>query len=97
MHFRETEHRHCCRWGGEEFLLIMQCEHDPVEVAEKIRSKIEERTVSFNGKEIRVTISTGVAISNNSARSTVHDLIELADQAMYDSKNHGKNKVTVKR
>lgn len=89
------EHCHCCKWGGEEFLLFMQCEHNAAEMAEKIRKRMEKTNATYNGAKIKVTISGGVAICEKSTKITIHELIELADQAMYNSKKHGKNKVTV--
>lgn len=90
------EHCRCCRWGGEEFLLIMQCEHDPAAVAEKIRQKIDQTPVAYKGQQIHVTVSVGVSVTELLKDMTVHDLIDQADHALYHSKNHGKNQVTVR-
>lgn len=90
--------KHCrfCRWGGEEFLLIMQCEHDAAVIAEKIRKEVENTPIDYNGKTIHATISVGVCIIGDISGITVHNAIEQADKAMYQSKNSGKNRVTVK-
>jgi len=90
------KHCHFCRWGGEEFLLIMQCEHDASVIAEKIRKEVENTPIDYNGTVIHVTISIGVCIIEDISGMTVHDVIEQADKAMYQSKNNGKNRVTVK-
>lgn len=89
------EHCRCCRWGGEEFLLIMQCEHDAAAVAEKIRWEIDRTPVKYKEQQIHVTVSVGVCVTDVLADMTVHDLIDRADQALYHSKNSGKNQVTV--
>ena len=73
----------------------MQCEHDAAMVAEKIRSKIEQTPVIYNGKKIKVTVSVGVSVAEELSGRTIHDMVEIADMAMYTSKNHGKNQVTV--
>ena len=92
------EHSHFCRWGGEEFLLLMQCEHKPPITAEKIRSTIEQTEIRYNGQRFHVTVSIGVAIAPSKAINTknIHNLITLADEGMYESKKAGKNRVTVK-
>ncbi len=90
------KHCHCSRWGGEEFLLIMQCEHDAVYAAEKIRREIEQTPVLYDGKEIHATVSVGVCIADDLSDVTVHDVIDQADKAMYISKMNGKNRVTTR-
>ncbi len=88
------KHCHCCRWGGEEFLLIMQCEHNPFNTAEKIRKEVE-KTEILNGEEkIHVTISVGVCVEENLQSTNIHDIIDKADKALYISKEKGKNCVT---
>ena len=92
------EHSHFCRWGGEEFLLLMQCGHVPAETAEKVRAAIEQTEISYNGETFHVTVSVGVGVAPSPSVTTdnIHDLIEVADEALYESKRTGKNKVTVK-
>ncbi len=89
------EHSHFCRWGGEEFLLLMQCDHDPESIAENIRREIESTPVVYYGKVIYVTVSLGVSVRDCMSDMTIHDVIDQADQAMYCSKHSGKNRVTV--
>lgn len=88
------QHCQCCRWGGEEFLMIMQCDHDAVLIAEKIRQEIEQTTVLYNDTDIHVTVSIGVCIADNLSTETIHDIINRADEYMYYSKQNGKNRVT---
>ena len=92
------EHSHICRWGGEEFVLLMQCEHEPPVTAEKVRAAIEKTEIDYNGEILHVTVSVGVGIAPSSVVTpdNIHDLIDLADEAMYESKKNGKNRVTVK-
>lgn len=88
-------HCHCCRWGGEEFLMIMRCDHDAAAVAEEIRREVEQTPVSYNGEEVRITVSVGVCNMHDLSRVKIHDAIDHADRAMYRSKLNGKNMVTV--
>lgn len=76
------------RWGGEEFLVVMPgCgSEQAMRVAEKIREKTEQ---SDNGI-CKVTISIGVALYQG---GNYHDAIKNADEAMYQAKATGRNKV----
>lgn len=76
------------RWGGEEFLIVMPgCDSEQaVRVAEKIREKTEQ---SDNGV-CKMTISIGVALYGG---GDYHDTIKKADEAMYQAKEAGRNKV----
>lgn len=78
------------RWGGEEFLIIMPgCSGEQAfKIAEKIRCKVEE---SDNGV-CKMTISTGVA---QYLGGNYHLSIKNADEAMYEAKRTGRNKVVL--
>lgn len=85
----------CCRWGGEEFLVLMQCAHEPGEVAERIRTAVDNTVIMHGDEQVRVTVSVGVCISDAVTGETVHDAIDCADRALYKSKTDGKNRITV--
>ncbi len=87
------EHSRYCRWGGEEFLILMQCNHDPLEMAEKVRKKVEETEISYEGTTIKVTISIGVCITNDVSKFTIPQVINCADNCLYEAKENGKNQV----
>ncbi len=85
------------RYGGEEFALVLR--ETPlqiaVDVAERIRSAVEKNNFAFEEKPIPVTISIGVAAYDSTSTSP-EDLIQLADKALYDAKNQGRNRVCVR-
>lgn len=85
------------RYGGEEFALVLAGMplKVGVDVAERIRSTIEKHDFNFDGKRIPVTISIGV-VSLDSTTKSVDDFIALADKALYDAKNQGRNRVCVR-
>ena len=85
----------CCRWGGEEFLVLMQCDHEPEEVAERIRTAVDNTVIMHGDEQVGVTVSVGVCISDAVTGETVHDAIDCADRALYKSKTDGKNRITV--
>ena len=89
-------HCRCCRWGGEEFLLLMQCRHDPALAAEEIRKKIERTEIIYGGSSIHTSVSMGVCIAENPGGVCVRDVVEKADNMLYVSKSNGKNCVTVR-
>jgi diguanylate cyclase (GGDEF)-like protein len=83
-----------CRWGGEEFFLILPGASLNVvrERAEAIRSGTKQLQVP-NGQPHRpVTISVGIAIYPEHG-STKDELIRAADQAMYRAKKGGRDRV----
>lgn len=87
-----------CRVGGEEFVVCLKRapESAATNVAEKLRKAIADASFSVDGEPIPVTISVGIASvpgAGGSARRA-EDLFELADKALYHSKQHGRNRVT---
>lgn len=86
---------HCCRWGGEEFLVIMRCKHDAAETAEKIRREIEMLEISRGEDFVNVTVSVGVGVVNSDKKVGIHELIDVADKALYRAKEAGKNRISV--
>ena len=88
----------CCRYGGEEFLVILPaCDTENAALnAEKFRAAIESAHMEYNGDHVPVTISCGVAtldIENESYEQT----LARADQALYHSKRTGRNLVSVNK
>ena len=86
-----------CRYGGEEFVLILpgMLLKDSVVKAERIRSEIENNLrVQHLGKSLSITASIGIAASpEHGSRADL--LITNADAALYDAKNKGRNRVAV--
>ena len=82
----------CCRFGGEEFAVIMPQTNlaDAFQAAERIRSAFADLVIEYEGSRLRATISLGLAGSRSG--SGVQDLIDRADQALYQAKGQGKNK-----
>lgn len=81
------------RYGGEEFIILLP-ETDAMsghKVAEKIRTLIEQSKLL--GDEMPLTVSLGVSTYPDDGANE-EELIEKADQALYYSKNNGRNKST---
>lgn len=82
-----------CRYGGEELAIILP-ETDlkgAMITAERIRHQIESLQVKFSGETISVTASLGVSSFIPNTNKTPNLLIELADNALYQAKNDGRN------
>ncbi|MDD2923160.1 MAG: diguanylate cyclase, partial [Anaerolineales bacterium] len=85
-----------CRYGGEEFLLVLPNSNfnSAAQHAEELRRLIEDTAIVFEGKEIKATISLGVATYPTHSAS-YSEIINKADLALYASKRAGRNRVTV--
>ncbi len=82
------------RYGGEEFTILMP-ETSPQNAhraASRLRQRIEEAVTYLPGESIRVTVSIGVATLEEGCRD-VTSLISCADQALYQAKQAGRNRV----
>jgi diguanylate cyclase (GGDEF)-like protein len=84
-----------CRWGGEEFLLLIHGNrNDGQIVAERIRQRVaEEIYTTASKKQFSITITLGV--SEFQSGRQLRTLIEAADQKLYYGKGNGKNQVVV--
>jgi diguanylate cyclase (GGDEF)-like protein len=82
------------RYGGEEFLIILENtqEQEARQTAERIRQAVENSSVTMAGEIIKVTISIGIATSNNKIMMNDGQLIGLADKALYEAKQNGRNR-----
>ena len=91
---RETDY--ACRYGSEEFLVIMPGTNleQGYLVAERIRNGIGGRVlVNDNGDNVRITVSCGVAQLEEAENAG--SLLRRADQALYLAKREGKDRTSV--
>lgn len=87
------------RYGGEEFTVVLSNQgiEEALIVAERIRKTIDEYDFVYDEKHLHVTISVGVSVfdSINNLVKSPNELVGQADQALYMSKENGRNQVTV--
>jgi two-component system cell cycle response regulator len=84
------------RYGGEEILAVLtnsSAERALIPI-ERIRIKIADYPFTFDGQEVKVTISAGIS-STQEELSTAENLTKIADEALYKAKHSGKNKVVL--
>lgn len=80
-----------CRYGGEEFCLLLR--DTSVEEAGAVGERMRRAIAADGFTVVPVTASFGIS-SRNSETKTLTDLIEMADEALYASKEHGRDRVT---
>jgi diguanylate cyclase (GGDEF)-like protein len=84
------------RYGGDEFVVILsdsQIEGAQM-IAERIRLGVERRLFSIHGLKLQTTVSIGVAMFPEHAKSQ-EELLKLADSAMYSAKETSRNSVHI--
>ena len=85
------------RWGGEEFLILLPetGTEGATVVSEKIRKTVEDSSFFYNNKEIKITMTFGVA--EYSINERIDDTLIRADKRLYEGKNSGRNKVVASK
>ena len=90
----------CARYGGEEFALVL---HDVTvdharHLAEHLRAQVEALGITHAAASAAstVTLSIGVAVTAPSIGRTASGLVQLADEALYEAKAAGRNRVIIK-
>lgn len=84
------------RLGGDEFVAyIHDCEDKVlVQVAENLRQKVQDQPIEWEGQMIPLSLSVGTVNSNNGQNYSLDQLLKFADEAMYESKEAGRNSVS---
>jgi two-component system, cell cycle response regulator len=86
------------RYGGEEFAVISRgilVENARV-MAERIRTSVETHAFLWNGSRLAVTLSLGIAGLPDARLKTPADLIAASDDALYQAKRSGRNRVAIR-
>lgn len=82
-----------CRLGGDEFVIVVSDEEERsgMNVAERVVETIAGTPFIFEGHGIAITTSVGV-VAGITAGSAVSDILTMADQALYQAKQAGRNR-----
>jgi len=82
------------RIGGEEFAFILpETDVDEAsQLAERLRSNIQNMSVEHDGKTLQITASFGISVSNTTEQ-TLESMLTQADDALYIAKKKGRNQV----
>ncbi|WP_214693651.1 diguanylate cyclase [Exiguobacterium sp. s160] len=95
-HIGQTLERHCPsggfvgRYGGEEFLLVIEGNERAKEMAESLVETVRHTTFECQGEVIPMTVSIGAAVAEHEPSMVV---FERADEALYDAKRNGRDQV----
>ncbi len=86
-----------CRYGGEEFLVVLPgVDHHSAKLcAERIRQAAEQSQIKKDGAIIKITVSIGISSYKIAHGDQVILLLEEADQALYQAKKQGRNRVII--
>ena len=84
----------CCRYGGEEFLVILPetALEDAAGIAERLRRDIENLKITA-AKETALQITASIGAAALLGHETIDQLVARADEAMYNAKSSGRNRV----
>jgi diguanylate cyclase (GGDEF)-like protein/PAS domain S-box-containing protein len=83
------------RWGGEEFIIMIASMDNKAlyNIADKLRGLIEHSHITLPDKHITVTVSIGATVAKR--EDDLDSVVKRADNLMYQSKNEGRNYVTI--
>jgi diguanylate cyclase (GGDEF)-like protein len=84
-----------CRYGGEEFSILLPETESPeaIVIAERIRRTVGDIRIREGKKLFGTTMSIGISSYPKSARRSTAELLKKADAALYQAKREGKDKV----
>lgn len=87
------------RYGGEEFLIVLpDCPLDSaVRIMDALRSHFAALSYSCEGGQFACTLSAGMACTADFPTLNASDLLEKADQALYQAKAGGRNRIDIAR
>ncbi len=90
----------CSRYGGEEFVVVLpgiaEKKNEKISIAERLRESVENSEFVIMGdKHLKLTISVGVVVREipRDKAQTTEELINKADELMYQAKKSGRNRV----
>jgi diguanylate cyclase (GGDEF)-like protein len=84
-----------CRYGGEEFALILPGAHlrESIAIAERLREITRCNSLTFGTETVRITASFGIAVFRFTDECTVGAFLNRADRLLYEAKNLGRDRV----
>lgn len=93
---RVGDHGYAVRWGGEEFLLVLSGKkiEDVESFVNQIADEIKAMESVYEDRVLKVTMTFGV--TDGDTKANIDDIIKKADQALYEGKETGRDKVIYK-
>lgn len=86
------------RYGGEEFLIILPetTGEQAFAICDRIRKAIQENVHKYNGRNIHLTASLGIAARGSEENIPIYNFIKEADRCLYIAKDTGRNRTEIK-
>lgn len=90
------DHGIVSRWGGEEFLFVLWGDwvKDVEQFFNQVAEKVRNNKLTYGGESLRVTMTFGV--TDGDSKSHTDDIVKIADEALYEGKETGRDKVVYK-
>jgi diguanylate cyclase (GGDEF)-like protein len=84
-----------CRYGGEEFAIILSNAdmEGALAACERFRNLVAGHQFDYNGMEFQITVSIGIASFTAALKQSATELIAASDQALYQAKKEGRNRI----
>ena len=80
-----------CRYGGDEFLIVFTTDRFDV-IDSRIKKIVDNINEKVNIPDFDITLSVGIAFNENNEK--IEELMKKADEALYFSKENGRNQIT---
>jgi diguanylate cyclase (GGDEF)-like protein len=89
----------CARYGGDEFVLLLPhtTAQNAAVVADRVREKLARARATWSGAASAVSLSVGVATSDDATLVNPDELLEVADRALYEAKRQGRDRTVLAR
>ena len=91
------EQGYVCRWGGEEFAVLLKSAKYARELAEVLRNNIEQADFILDEETIHLTVSIGMTIVENTTKVSAQALVNTSDKCLYKAKDCGRNQVVIQK
>jgi diguanylate cyclase (GGDEF)-like protein len=87
------------RYGGDEFIAVLYDlpQQNIADIAERLRQSVQESVAAkLSRSDKRITVSIGAGVMVPGAERSAHGGVQLADEALYEAKLSGRNRVVIK-
>ena len=85
-----------CRWGGEEFLILLNSDSEAQELCEEMIASVRSHVFKLDTHKCRLTMSIGlVLLKEGMLEYDAHKLITQADNNLYKAKEQGRDRLVV--